>query len=60
MDLKEEEKKKLCNLLLVAIKIAIPASLSVLCSESDPAVVKVALEVVEKFLLKEKNLKVTY
>ncbi|EEB20041.1 hypothetical protein Phum_PHUM600900 [Pediculus humanus corporis] len=60
MDLKEEEKKKLCDLLLVAINIKIPALLSVLCSASDPTVVKIALEVVEEFLMKEKNLKVTY
>ena len=60
MDLKEEEKKKLCDLLLVAMNIAIPTLLSDLCSQSNPAVVKVALEVVEEFLLKEKNLKVTY
>ena len=60
MNLKEEEKRELCNLLKVTMKLAIPALLSVLCSRSDPAVVKIALEVVEEFLMKEKNLRVTY
>ena len=59
-NLKEEEKRELCNLLKVTMQLAIPALLSVLRSRTDPAVENVALEVAKEFLMKEKNLRVTY